>query len=72
MSEHCMMHNLSEQVPAVYEMALPIGNVIPLCAPCCAWWRLDARQRPEDKSVQPIWIRDLTDRLVDGTVVPTV
>lgn len=55
----CYMHNPGEQPPAEYEMGLPIGNVIPLCAPCCAWWRADVADKPEDDLSKPLWIRSI-------------
>lgn len=60
MSERlCWMHNPGQQPLALYELALPIGNIIQLCAECCAWWRLDAAAHPDDVAAQPVWIRDI-------------
>lgn len=53
----CIMHNADVAPPAEYLMELPIGNVVPLCAPCCAWWRLNAKETGEPAS-QPVSIRD--------------
>lgn len=53
----CMMHKAGVSVVADYEVELPIGNTVALCAPCCAWWRLEAR-RSGDPEIQPVSIRD--------------
>jgi len=57
----CYMHNPSEAPPADYEMLLPIGNVIPLCGPCCAWWRADAASGygEDEPAMQPVRITSL-------------
>lgn len=55
----CWLHNPGERPPARYLMLLPIGNEVPLCVPCCAWWRQDAAARPENLMVQPVWIKEL-------------
>ena len=34
-------------VPAAYIWHAPVGNVIPLCAECCASWRANAAEIPE-------------------------
>lgn len=55
----CWMHNTGVRPAAVYVMTLPIGNRVPLCVECCAWWRMDAASRPEDVMVQPVSIEEL-------------
>jgi hypothetical protein len=52
----CVLHNPGEAPAARYVMRVPIGNELPLCEDCCAWWRADAAARPDDASVQPVWI----------------
>lgn len=52
----CIMHNSDVTIPAEYLLEVQIGNVLPLCGPCCAQWRLDAK---EDPSLTPATIRDL-------------
>jgi hypothetical protein len=59
----CMMHNRGGQHDAVYMILLPIGNDIPLCGPCCAWWRAHAAADPTDASIQPVQIRSISRRL---------
>lgn len=54
----CVMHNSYESIAAEYLLELSIGNVLPLCAPCCAWWRSDAK-RSGDSATQPVSIRDI-------------
>ncbi len=42
--------------PAEYLwIAAPSGNQVPLCAPCCGMWRLNAREEP---GLAPETIRD--------------
>lgn len=53
----CVMHNSGINIPAAYLLELPIGNVLPLCAPCCAWWRTNAKETGDPAS-QPVSIRD--------------
>lgn len=51
----CVMHNSDVQIPARYVMTLPIGNEVPLCVECCAWWRADAAESGDPLS-QPVRI----------------
>jgi hypothetical protein len=52
------MHNSWVHIPAKYLMLLPIGNEIPLCTECCAWWRKDALTN-EDPMCKPVSVRDI-------------
>lgn len=36
------MHNPGTEPLARYVLTVPIGNELPLCVECCAWWRKDA------------------------------
>lgn len=62
----CLLHKAGVSVMADYEIELPIGNVVPLCAPCCAWWRLEAR-RSGDPQIQPVSIRDHRPQMLTDT-----
>lgn len=55
----CIMHNSDVNAAAAHLMELPIGNVIPLCTPCCDWWKADAAESGDPAS-QPVRITDLT------------
>ena len=54
----CIMHNTDANIPARYLLELPIGNVLPLCVECCAWWRTDARESG-DPAAQPVSITEI-------------
>jgi hypothetical protein len=54
----CYMHN--KDIPARYLLELPIGNVVPLCVECCAWWRKDAAESGDPWS-QPVRITEIDD-----------
>jgi hypothetical protein len=54
----CIMHNPYVTIPASYLLEVPIGNVLPLCVECCAWWRMDAKETGDPMS-QPVRITDI-------------
>lgn len=45
-------------IPARYLVELPIGNVVPVCAECCDWWRADAAES-DDPWSQPVRITEI-------------
>lgn len=51
----CVLHNGGVNQPARFLMELPIGNVLPLCVECHAWWIEDAAVNP-DPMIQPVRI----------------
>ena len=57
----CQIHPGYPQpkIPARYLLELPIGNVVPLCVECCAWWRKDAAESGDELS-QPVQITEIT------------
>ena len=46
MMRRCWAHNQDVSIQAEYIWYAPSGNVIPLCAPCCADWRARAVTAP--------------------------
>lgn len=54
----CIMHNTDTDIPARYLLELPIGNVLPLCPACCAWWCVEAKDT-RDPARQPVRITDI-------------
>lgn len=55
----CVMHNPGVEIPARYVVELPIGNVVTLCAECCAWWLKDAGDSGDPMS-QPVRVTGIT------------
>lgn len=56
----CIMHNSDVVVAAEYLLEVKIGNILPLCGPCCDQWRLDANDDPamEPVSMKPVRSQD--------------
>lgn len=54
----CVLHNTDVTIPARYLLELPIGNVLPLCADCHAWWLADAIETG-DPMARPVRVVDI-------------
>jgi hypothetical protein len=60
----CFTHNATHHgdapVQAAYSWQAPNGNVIPLCAECCAAWRANcATIFADDPAMQPVQITSI-------------
>lgn len=62
MTTRCVLHNPEVNHPAAYMMLLPIGNDLPTCIDCCAWWRASLEPggfAEDDEWARPVNIRTL-------------
>lgn len=58
----CVLHNPEVNIEAAYMMLLPIGNDIPVCIDCCAWWRASLMPggfSEHDEQARPVSIRSI-------------